>query len=106
MIHDGACEAIVFNQDQRVSNGRRHRGVGAGLLQCMRDMHGNKEFVFDDEDRASSEAWVLHVRTDARLSAIARGRAVFLWWAAVSRAPINPQRATSVMIDWLKAMPA
>jgi len=56
-----------------------------GALQSLRNIHCNEKFVFDDEDRAPSGAGC--AMTDrCAASANARGRAVFLWWAAVSRA--------------------
>jgi len=48
---------------QRVAstNGGRPRGVRAGALQTLRNIHCNEKFVFNDENRAPSECGMFHV---------------------------------------------
>jgi len=60
VVHDGAREAVVLNQDQRMTNVVVIVAFATGALQSLRNIHCNEKFVFDDEDRAPSECGMRH----------------------------------------------
>jgi hypothetical protein len=87
-------------------NGSRHGGVGAGSLQSLRNIHRNKKFVFDHEDRAPSQCWVFHAAPMRGWAQMPEAGGLFDMGRSVPSRRSILRRATSVMIDWLKAMPA
>ena len=60
MVHYGARQAVMLDQNQRVANGGRLGDSGAGLLKRLSYIHADQRFIFDDEERASSQCWVFH----------------------------------------------
>jgi hypothetical protein len=88
-----------------VAYGRSHGGVSAGFLQSCSNIHGDEKLILNNEDRTTPQCGVVHNGTSARLSANARG-GLALVGPQGPEPSINPQRATSVMIDWQKAMSA
>ena len=60
VVHDRTGQPVMLDQDQRVANGGRLGDSGAGLLKRLPYIHADQRFIFDDEDRASSQCWVFH----------------------------------------------
>jgi hypothetical protein len=105
MVHDGAREPIVLNQNRRLENRRRHGGVRASLFQRPHNMQSNEELVFDYQDRASSERGMFHVQCAAK-GKMPEAERSCSDGVQCPEPSIDPQRATSAMIDWRKAMTA
>lgn len=99
MIHNGGRQAIVLDQDESMFQRGGGDNVSASLFEALRDIHGNKRFVLNDEDRPPLKLGACHDLPLRRGKAHATGgRATFFdGWPPVSQVPVNPQRATSVM---------
>ena len=95
---------IAGSQGHRAFQRATH-GVSARFLQSCSNIHGDEKLILNNEDRTTPESGVVHNGTYARLSANARG-GLDLMGPQGPEPSINPQRATSVMIDWQKAMSA
>jgi hypothetical protein len=54
MIQDRARQAVVLNENERVTDGRGHCGGGARLLQSCSDIYGDQKLVLNNEDRTDT----------------------------------------------------
>jgi hypothetical protein len=55
VIQHGSSQAVVLNKDERMAQGIGRGDERTDLVKGLRDIHGNKRFILDNEDRTPFE---------------------------------------------------
>jgi hypothetical protein len=55
VIQYGSSRAVVLNKDERMAQGIGRGDERTDLVKGLRDIHGNKRFILDNEDRTPFE---------------------------------------------------
>jgi hypothetical protein len=98
MVHNGGANRVVFDRYKGSRQGAGHNNRRSRVFEGLLDVESNKSFILDDEDDASDERTFHGMAfSAAKRDRLRQGDTLI--WSRMSRASINPQRATSVMTD-------